>query len=401
MAWEGRRTIHRLVGASTETVPAVARARRLAPRIRATAPAMEAAGGLADDLVADLRAAGLFDMWRPRELGGAEVPPADVLAAVETLSAADGSTGWCVAVSVGTGALAAYLPEASAREMFGAGPTVTGGSFNPVGRAVATPDGLRVSGRWGFGSGSHHSDWLCGGCVMVDGSSQPVILDDGRPDARLVFFPVDEVTLHDTWHVIGLRATGSDDYEVKDLDVPLDRTMTFDFHAWPSGDLWRMPPMPLFFAPMAAVSLGIARAAVDELVALAAAKTPYRSARRLAERDVVQATVARAEAGVRSAGAFLREAIDEVWACARRGDEATLRQRAILRLAIVNATQAATRAVDSCFEAAGSTALFTDSPLQRHFRDVHAAGQHVVLASSGLETAGRVLLGLDPDTPLL
>jgi alkylation response protein AidB-like acyl-CoA dehydrogenase len=374
---------------------------RLSASISDLGPAIEATGELPGEVVVGLRESGVPAMWLPHELGGGECTPADVIDAVSMLAAADGSTGWCAAVAVGTGALAAYLPEAGAREIFPTPSTIVGGSFNPAGHAVVVDGDLRVSGRWGFGSGSRHADWLCGALVVVDASGAPVLVDDGRPDARLAFFPAGDVRIVDTWHALGLQGTGSHDFEVIDLRVPLDHTMTFAFAPWPGGALWRMPPMSLFFAPMAAVPLGIARAAIDELVRLAAVKIPYRSARSLAERDVVQAMVAQAEAEVRSAGAFLREALEEVWASAQQGDEVTMRQRALVRLAIVNASRSGIRAVDLCYEAAGSTAVFRSNPMQRYLRDVRTSGQHVVLASSGLETAGRVLLGLDPDTPLL
>ncbi len=147
--------------------------------------------------------------------------------------------------------------------------------------------------------------------------------------------------------------------------------------------------------------LGIARAAIAELVELARVKTPYRSSRTLAERDVVQAMVAEAEAVTRSARAFLLETLDEMWLAARRGEEADLKQRALARLAALNASRAGCRAVDLCYEAAGTTSIHTASPLRRHFADVHTASQHVVLAFTGWETVGRVLFGLEPDTPLL
>lgn len=374
--------------------------RRLAPAISARADAIEASGELPADVVTDLRAAGVFGMWLPQELGGTEASPHGVIDVVETLATADGSTGWCTAVAVGMGALAAYLPEEGAREIFSVPSVIAGGTFNPVGRAAVVDGRVQVSGRWGFGSGSQHCDWLCGGCIEVDPSGELVTVDD-HPAARLAFFPAAGARIIDTWHVSGLRATGSHDFEVDRLEVPLRHTASFAFVPWPTGALWRMPPMSLFFGPMAAVPLGIARAAIDGLVALAGEKTPYRSSRRLAERDVVQSMVAKAEAAVRSARAFLLDVIGEVWACAWTGDEITLRQRALVRLAVVNAAQSGTTAVALCFEAAGSTALFDTSRMQRHFRDVHAAGQHVVLAYPGWETVGRVLFGLDPDTPLL
>ncbi|HVF14895.1 MAG TPA: acyl-CoA dehydrogenase family protein [Acidimicrobiales bacterium] len=380
---------------------AVASARRMAGPVAERSTAIEAAGRLPADVVAELRASGLLGLWLPAELGGAEAPAVDVVDAIAALAAADGSTGWCAAVSVSTGVLAAYLPEEGAREVFATPSTITGGSLNPAGRATATTDGYRISGRWGFGSGASHADWMCGACLLVDDAGELVTTDEGRPEALLAMLPTSAVTIADTWHTSGLRATASHDFEIEAFDVPRRHTMGFAFTPWPTGPMWRIPPMPLFFAPMAAVALGIARGAIDDLVDLARVKTPYRSSRRLAERDVIQSMVARAEAATRSGRAFLLEALDGLAAAARRGDEITLVQRAIVRVAAVNATQAGMAAVDLCFEAAGTTALFSDHPLQRRHRDVHAVGQHVVLAFPGYETAGRVLLGLEPDTALL
>lgn len=374
----------------------LAAAQRMAGGIAARSAAIEAAGRLPDDVVADLRASGIPALWLPAELGGAESAPAVVVDAIAALAAADGSTGWCAAVAVGTNAVAAYLPETGAREIFSSPTTLTAGSFNAAGRATVDDDGnLRLSGRWGFGSGGSHSDWLSGACLLVGDDGQPLTDGEGRPQARLAFFPVSATTIHDTWDTVGLRATASHDYEVEALAIPADHTMAFSFTPWPAGAMWRVPPMPLFFAPLAAVALGIARGAIDDLVALAATKTPYRSTRRLAERDVVQSMVARAEALARSARAFLVQTLETLDA------GATLQDRAVARLAVVNAASSAALAVDLGFEAAGSTALFSEHPLQRRHRDVHAIGQHVVLAFPGLETVGRVLFGLEPDTPLV
>lgn len=377
-------------------------AERIAGGVAPRAADIEAAGRIPDDVVADLRASGIAALWLPVELGGAEAPPAEVVDAIATLAAADGSTGWCAAVALGTNVLASYLSADAAREIFPTPSTLTAGSFNPAGRARVGGDGsLVLSGRWGFGSGASHSDWLTGACVLMDDRGEPMMSEAGRPEARLAFFPVADATIHDTWHTSGLRATASHDYEVDALAVPASHAMGFGFAPWPAGAMWRMPPMPLFFAPLAAVALGVARGAIDDLVALAAEKTPYRSTRRLAERDVVQSMVARAEAATGSARAFLVESLDGMAAAAARGDTVDLKARAIGRLAVVNAAQAGRVAVDLCFEAAGTTALFVDHPLQRRHRDVHAIGQHVVLAYPGLETVGRVLLGLEADTPLL
>jgi len=390
------------VSAVATGADALAAVGRMTASVAERSAAIESARRLPDDVVADLRASGVPGLWLPAELGGAEASPADVVDAIAMLAAADGSTGWCAAVTVGTNALAAYLRPEGARSIFADPSTLTAGTFNPVGRATAAADGgLCLSGRWGFGSGGSHADWLSATCLLVDSDGEVVTSDQGRPEARLAFFPAEAATIHDTWCTSGLRGTASHDYEVTSLDIPAGQAMSFGFTPWPSGSMWRMPPMPLFFAPLAAVALGIARGAIDDLVALARAKTPYRSTRNLAERDVVQSMVARAEAATRSARAFLVESLDGLAETADAGGEITLEERAIARLAVVNAARAGRDAVDLCFEAAGTTALFVDHPLQRRHRDIHAVGAHVVLAFPGLETVGRVLLGLEPDTPLL
>ncbi|MGH9224105.1 MAG: acyl-CoA dehydrogenase family protein [Acidimicrobiales bacterium] len=371
--------------------------------IRAQAGYIESSGRIPNGIVAELRESGICGALLPAELGGSEVAPHDLTPYIEALSAADGSTGWCAAVAVSMAVVSAYLPEEGAREIFTDSTVITGGSFQPSGRAVAASDGtgLRVTGRWGFGSGSLHADWMAGTCLLVDGDGEPALTPEGRPDARLVFFPTVDATVHNTWDAMGMQGTGSHDYSVEALDVPLRRTMPFVFTPWPAGTFWRMPAMSVVVAPFAGVPLGIAQAAIDELVALASVKTPYRSTRRLAERDVAQAMAARAEAAVASARAFLHMALLDEWEAVQRGEEVTMRQRAQVRLAVVNAASASRQAVDLCLQAAGSTALSRDHPLQRQFRDAHTAGQHVVLALSGYETVGRVMFGLEPDTALI
>jgi len=353
------------------------------------------------DLIDEMRAAGVFSMILPKALGGSESDPRAVLDVIEALSTGDGSAGWCAMIGATTNATAAYLPESGAREIFGRPGTIVGGTFNPQGRAEPVDGGFLVSGRWPYGSGVEHSDWMAAACLVLGPDGQPALVDGERPDARLAFLPIAEVEVHDTWATTGLRGTASHDFSVSDAFVPATHALTFDFQAWPTGPLWRMPLFTVLFPPSAAVTLGIARAALDEVLALAPVKTPYRSARLMAERDMVQVAVARAEALVRSARAFLHEAVGEVWAAAVDDRPVTMHERAMCRLASVHAARAATKAVSLCFEAAGGTAVYATSGLQRHLRDVQTAGQHVVLAASGFETVGRVLLGLPPDTSLI
>ncbi len=373
----------------------------VASRCREQADETEAHRRVSSELLEEMRRLGVFSMLLPRELGGSDSEPEAFLDVIETLAAGDGSAGWCAMIGATTNAIGAYLPEAGAREIFRVRGTIVGGTFNAQGRAAPVEGGFRLTGRWPYGSGVEHSDWMAAACLVVGPDGEPVLVDGDRPDARLAFFPTASVRVHDTWDTTGLRGTGSHDFSVEDVFVPGLHTTTFDFQSWPEGPLWRMPLFTLMLPPMAAVPLGIARAAIDEVVALAPTKTPYRSRRVMAERDMVQVAVARAEALTRSARAFLHEAVGDVWATAQDGRAVTLEQRALCRLASVHAARASTEAVALCFEAAGGSAVYVASRLQRHLRDVHTVGQHVALAASGYETVGRVLLGLGPDTPLI
>ena len=262
-------------------------------------PEIEAAGRLPDDVVAALRATGIFRMWLPRELGGAEARPAEVIATLSALAAGDSAAGWCAGIGMASNLVAGYLPRDGAEEVFATGNEIAGGSLMPAGRARRTDDGdLLVSGQWPFGSGAHHSDWLAGGALLDT---------DGAPEVRLVLLPRHEVhLLEGSWEVAGLRGTGSVDYRVAGAVVPDRRTVRLSSPSpWPAGSMWRIPLNALLLPVMAAVPLGIARAALAELTTLATAKTPYRSTRTLAERDSTQSGLARATAGVEAAAGYL------------------------------------------------------------------------------------------------
>jgi alkylation response protein AidB-like acyl-CoA dehydrogenase len=369
-------------------------ARTLAPRIGALAEETERGRRLPAELVSAFAEAGFFEMCVPRDLGGPEVHPALLLDTVETLAAADAAAGWCAMIAATTSVLAAYLPDDDARTIYGSPGTATGGAYAPQGRASAAPGGYRVTGRWAFASGCEHCTWLTGGTIV-----QP---PGGQPEARLMMFPAAEVEIIDTWNVSGLRGTGSHDIAVRDVFVPAARaiSLTLD-RPRRGGTLSAFPVFGLLALGGAAVATGIARRAIDELTSLAATKTATLQRRRLAERPVVQAKVAEAEALLGSARAFLREAVARAWDAAERGGEIPLVDRARLRLAATHSTASAARAVDLMYTAGGGTAVYASSPLQRCLRDAHAVTQHVMVAEPTYELVGRVLLGVDADTAQL
>jgi alkylation response protein AidB-like acyl-CoA dehydrogenase len=372
----------------------LAAARTLAPRIGALAEETERGRRLPAELVSAFAEAGLFGMCVPRDLGGPEAHPALLLDTVETLAAADGAAGWCAMIAATTSVLAAYLPDADARTIYGTPGTASGGAYAPQGRATKVSGGYRVTGRWAFASGCEHCAWLTGGSFVQS--------DGGQPEARLMMFPASEAEIIDTWNVSGLRGTGSHDIAVRDVFVPEGRgiSLTVD-RPRRGGTLYAFPVFGLLALGGAAVATGIARHAIDELSSLAATKTATLQRRRLAERPVVQAKVAEAEALLGSARAFLREAVARAWESAERGGGIPLTDRARLRLAATHATATAARAVDLMYTAGGGTAIYAANPLQRCLRDAHAVTQHVMVAEPTYELVGRVLLGVDADTAQL
>ena len=340
-------------------------------------------------------------MLVPESLGGGEVSPAQMVDAIAAVARGDGAAGWCVAVACTSGALAAYLPEGPAREVYGGGARCWGGVFAPKGRAGEEGDSLRVTGRWPFASGIDHCDWLMGGCVIErDGEVRK--LPSGRPDVRLVLFPADDVERIDTWHVAGMSGTGSHDMAVEDLLVPAARSASLFADApRERGALYAFPIFGLLSLAIASVGLGIARGAVDDLLALAGSKTPSMGTRTLAERPDTQGRVARAEARLRAARAFVDDAVGDAWEAAGASGTITVEQRAALRMAASHALGESAAVVDEAYALAGGSAIYSSSPLQRRFRDVHVATQHMLMAPSVWELAGRLMLGVPADTEQL
>ena len=377
--------------ASTTVIPSAA---GLQPLVRAQRDALERDRRLPPALVQAMVEAGLFRMWLPASLGGLESDPATFLEVVEAVARVDGSAGWCLMIGASYGLFAGYLGEEVAGEIYGRHPptAIVGGTLSPNGAAVATDGGYRVSGRWSFASGIQHCSWLIGSCVVYDGDS-PRRGADGFPENRILFFPAEAAEIIDTWHVGGLRGTGSHDYAVSDLFVSRERS--FDAAApqpRQPGPLYRFPITLLTFSVGAAL-LGMARGAIDAVMDLAVARTPSAPSPSLGERAAIQADVARAEALVRSARSFLLDAAGDIWRTLGAGDEAPDAQRTLLRLASAHATTSAVQAVDLMYAAAGAGAISETSPLVRCSREVHVAAEHLAVAPAYFERCGRALLG--------
>jgi len=326
----------------------------------------------------------------PAGYGGGEHRLQDVLGAIAALAFHDGSAAWCAMIAATTGLTAARLPAEWAERIYGDPAAVTGGFAMPSTTAEAVDGGVLVTGRWPWGSGTYHCTWIGGGCLLGDG-----------PSAPFVFFERDQVRLLDTWHVSGLRGSGSTDYEVERAFVPSGRWADLRDPPRVDGPLYRFPFMGALALGVCSVTVGLARRAQHELVELAGGKRPAGSARTLAERPTVQAAVARAEAGWRSAWAFVGEVVAEAWDAASEGEPLGDEHKRLIRLAATNVTWSSAEAVDLMYNAGGGSSIHEASALQRVFRDIHVATQHGMVAERTYEPVGRMALGLPTDTALL
>jgi len=250
-----------------------------------------------------------------------------------------------------------------------------------------------VDGRWSFGSGTQHCDWVIG-AAQVEGSA------DGARRLLAVLMPSDAVKFLPTWQVIGLEGTGSVDYEASGLYVPAEHCIDLAvLRPWPAGPMWRIPLRSLLYPLLAAVPLGIAQRALAELLAVAD-RIRYGSASRLGDRETVQAAVGRAQALVGAGSCYLSSSLQYLLEVAASGRVPSAADRAAARLAATYATEQATEAVTLCYRTAGAVAMYRDHPLQRAVRDVLDAHQHFALSLQGFAIAGRVILGFEPDLML-
>ena len=372
----------------------------LIPEFRARAAEGEQLRTMPADLVRQARAGGLFRLNLPRSLGGLELDPATTAEIFEEISRADGSAGWTTVIGNST-AFFAWLDPAVAKELIGGDPDfVSTSMWAPLGHAA--PDGsgrFAVSGRWPFNSGCPHAAWLQVG-VMVTGSGLPRA--EGAPDWRFAFVPARSAVIEDTWDAMGLRGTGSHHLSLPGVQVPAEHLAAPFFEpARHDGPLWRIPLVTLAAMFLATVPLGVARRALDEFAAIATSKVRGPAAQSISHDADAQCQLARAEGALASARSFLFDVIARIWAGACRGDEPDLGQRALVLLAANQAVRAATEAVDRVFRLAGAGAVYTHHPLQRCFRDVHAAGQHILFSSGRDQAYAKVRLGIGQPTFLI
>lgn len=337
------------------------------------------------DMVEKLKQIGIYRAHAPLRFGGDGLSPSEFLKLIESISEADGSTGWVASFGSASLYLAA-LPYETLIEMYKDGPDVAfaGGLF-PVQPAKRAEGGWRVKGLWKFASGCIGADLIGTGI----GTSE-----DGKP-LTAVLKPKD-VEIVENWEVIGMRGTGSHDTQVNDVFVP-DK-WTFIRGGVPSVEepIYKYPSIAYAAQVLAVVNLGIARAALDEITKIAGTRSSITGAPKMADRAYVRISLAKAEATLRSTRAFFYEATDAAWDSIQKGNEVSDDQTSMLRLAATQAAREGANVVQSAYLLAGTAAIYDGHPLQRHLRDAMVVTQHAFLSEGMYDGAGSLALGVSP-----
>ena len=376
----------------------VVRARELGGEIAAAGDEIERTRRVPDPLLGRLHDSRLFRMLLPRSAGGDETEPAVYVAAIEELARHDGSIAWNTFVANSAALIAAYLEPAISYAIF-ADPrsTVAWGPPNAT-RARAVDAGYRLTGTWDFASGCRQANWMGAHCLVLEADGTLRLNRFGRPTVRTLLFPASEATLLDTWRTIGLCGTASDSYCVNDVFVSEAYSTTREDPTLrrERGPLYALTMQCLYATGVAAVAAGIARAMLSEFILLASRKAP-RGLARLADNAVVQADVARAEARLGSARAYLIETLTTTYAHADDVMPIEIADRARVRLACTNAIQGALEVADFAYRGAGVDAIFPGSPFERRFRDMHTLSQQIQARTAHFEPVGQILLGVPPE----
>jgi alkylation response protein AidB-like acyl-CoA dehydrogenase len=371
------------------------------PVIRAHSAQAEKERRLPDAVANTMRESGLYRLWRPRAFGGLEVDPMTAFQVFEEVSRIDSAAGWNLWASCNFDTVGPWFGDEGAKEIFGQPGALLAGSWFPSRRAEPVDGGYRVTGQTPFASGADQAQWIIGLINIYDGDMLR-LADNGAPVTMMTACPVGEAVVIDTWRTLGMRGTGSHDVLMKDVFVPTRRTALLVPYDKPGsayqGPLYKFSVWATI-AAIAAIATGITRAAIDELVNLAARKTPSYTARSLRDRNTVQALLGEAEATLGAARAYLYEALRDVWDRAVSNQFIDMPGKMKLQLAATHGVTAAARAVDLVLAAVGTTGVRDEYGFQRHFRDVHTITQHAFCSANRYESGGQHFLGVPIEWP--
>jgi indole-3-acetate monooxygenase len=375
------------LGSTLETnSPLAERAKAMLPLLDEWASYSDREGQLSPDVIDAFHRDGMFKMWVPEEMGGSELSPTKSLEVLEISAYGDASAGWVqMAVSLETGTAAAYLGDTAIKEMFTDDTyPVIGGQGTRPGTATTTDGGYLVSGSWSFASGLKHGSHI---------HTLAIIEETGEP--RIFVLPTaDAELLMDSWKVMGLRGTGSIDYNIDNAFVPEDYThFAFTREAKRGGALYSLGIIGMAEICHAGWAMGVGRRMLDELAALAQSKTGRAGSS--ADSDAFHQRLAEAEAKFRAARALVFETWRDIEGSIAAETPISVRQDTMMRLSLGHITSTLLEVANFVYLAGGTAALY-EGTLERLMRDVHAGTQHITSSPGMWQNCGRELLGLAP-----
>jgi 3-hydroxy-9,10-secoandrosta-1,3,5(10)-triene-9,17-dione monooxygenase len=381
------------------------RARRLVPGLRERQQKTETLRRIPQESLDELHASGLFRIHQPARVGGCELPFRAIVEIGSIVAQGCASTAWVLVNLISHHWMLGYFPRDAQDEIWSENPdNLIGSAFIfTSGKAKRVGRGYRISGRWPFSSGVDPSGWLLVGALVED---EP----DAEAAYRMFVVPVGSWRVIDTWHVMGLVGTSSHDIAIDDLFVPEHRSLALSAvrggpGPWSKvnpGALYRLPMMALFAYVVGAVPLGIAQATVEQFTASIKTRLGTYSGKSLSDLPTLQIRIAEAGALAAAAEALMLQGCDEATRLAEVGEMPPIEAKARWRRDGAYAAGMCARAVDLLFTGAGGGAIYHRNPLQRAFRDVHAAIGHQASTWDVQGTLyGRVALGLPPEVPNL
>lgn len=378
-------------------LPALTNVRDLLPTISSQADEIERARDVPPPLVDELVKAGCYRMAVPASHGGTELAIPQLLGVLQTLASADASVGWLVGQAAVAQLVFSRFPQPTFDEIYRLGPDVIGaGAVAPKGKALQTDNGWRFSGEWPFASGCTHASWFYGQCLVAGDTEQPA--DPQIPPMRVMLVPIADADVLDTWHTLGLRATGSHHVRVVGGRCPQRRSCSMHTaEPWLESPIYAVPAIEYGGMVIAAVAIGIAEGAVCDMLEIAATKRPSFSVTMLHESKVFQDHLGEAYLDLLAARSLLETQAAAAWHSAVEGRSGGCRQRGVLRATAAHVTAAACRTVDAVHGLAGGSVVYDSSPLQRRLRDIHTVTQHAVTGRASYEFMGSVLVGEHDD----
>ncbi len=346
--------------------------------IRANAPEAEQMGMLHPEQLEIIYKQKWFKLLVPEVYNGRQVTLPELVRLQEAISWADGSTGWVVTLCSGAGWFGGFINLEISKQVFNNNTACLAGSGAVCGTAEIIPGGYIVNGTWKYASGAHHATHITANCSIIK-NGEPVLTDSGEPLVLPFIFDKKDVTILPAWKYVGMIATGSDSFAVKDLEVPHNRQFKIDPAATViSAPLYQYPFLQLAEATLAVNLSGIAIHFTDlcENVFLEKAKQPRLTKE---QKAFLMDELRQAKSELDLIRGDFFETVEQSWAAIQVNGTVPpdiLHQVSITSRQLAHFSR---QCVDRLYPLCGLTAAKSETEINRAWRDLHTASQHALL----------------------